>query len=57
VRFFHNHGLLSVSDRPVWRVIRGGSHRYVDRLVAGHRDRIRLNTRCTGSAAIPATSN
>jgi len=43
VRFFHNHGLLSLSDRPAWRVIKGGSQRYVERLVAGHRDRIRLN--------------
>jgi len=43
VRFFHNHGLLQVSDRPAWRVIRGGSHRYVEKLVAAHHDRIRLN--------------
>ena len=43
VRFFHNHGLLSISDRPRWRVIVGGSQRYVDKLVAGHRHRIRLN--------------
>lgn len=44
VRFFQNHGLLSVNDRPVWRVITGGSNRYVEKLVADHRDRIRLNT-------------
>ncbi len=44
VRFFHNHGLLSVDDRPAWRVIKGGSHRYVEKLVAGHLDRVRLNT-------------
>ncbi len=43
VRFFHNHGLLQVSDRPAWRVIQGGSQRYVEKLVAAHRDRIRLN--------------
>lgn len=43
VRFFHNHGLLSIRNRPVWRVIRGGSREYVRKLVAGHRDRIRLN--------------
>ncbi len=42
VRFFHNHGMLSVNDRPVWRVIRGGSKQYVERLTAGFRDRIRL---------------
>ncbi|MGB5487692.1 MAG: FAD-dependent oxidoreductase [Lysobacterales bacterium] len=43
IRFFQNHGMLSVNDRPVWRVIKGGSNRYVEKLVAGHRDRIRLN--------------
>jgi predicted NAD/FAD-binding protein len=44
VRFLHNHGMLSVNDRPVWRVIRGGSARYVERLVAPFRSRIRLNS-------------
>jgi predicted NAD/FAD-binding protein len=44
VRFFHNHGMLSVNDRPVWRVIRGGSREYVKKLTAGHAGRIRLNT-------------
>jgi len=43
VRFFINHGLLSVSDRPTWRVIEGGSNRYVEKLVEAHRDRIHLN--------------
>jgi len=44
VRFFANHGLLQLRDRPVWRVIKGGSREYVQKLVAGHRDRIRLNS-------------
>lgn len=44
VRFFANHGLLQLRERPVWRVIRGGSRAYVDKLVVGHRDRIRLNS-------------
>ena len=44
VRFFHNHGMLSVNSRPQWRAIRGGSARYVDKLVAPFRHRIRLNT-------------
>lgn len=47
VRFFDNHGLLQLKDRPVWRVITGGSRCYVDKLVAGHRDRIRLNAPVT----------
>lgn len=44
VRFFENHGLLDTSNRPTWRVICGGSSSYLDKLIAGHRDRIRLNT-------------
>ena len=44
VRFFHNHGMLSVDARPQWRVIRGGSARYVEKLTAPFRDRIRRHT-------------
>lgn len=44
VRFFRNHGLLQLKDRPIWHVISGGSREYVRKLVAGHRDRIRLST-------------
>ena len=43
VRFFKNHGLLSVRDRPQWRVISGGSRSYVEVLVAPFREHIRLN--------------
>jgi uncharacterized protein len=38
VRFFQNHGLLSLSDRPEWRTVDGGSHRYVARVVADLKD-------------------
>lgn len=44
VRFFHHHGMLTVNDRPQWRVIKGGSIRYVEALTASFRERIRLNT-------------
>jgi predicted NAD/FAD-binding protein len=47
VRFFQNHGLLSINGAPEWRVIKGGSARYVEKLVAGHRDRIRTNAAVT----------
>jgi len=43
IRFFRNHGLLSIDDRPQWRVIEGGSREYVRKLVAGFADRIRLD--------------
>lgn len=42
VRFFKNHGLLSVNDRPQWRVIEGGSSAYLQPLVAKFEDKIRL---------------
>ncbi|MEO6677058.1 MAG: FAD-dependent oxidoreductase [Pseudomonas sp.] len=43
VRFFKNHGLLSISNRPQWCVIEGGSSAYVAPLTASFKDRIRLN--------------
>ncbi|MBU1331358.1 MAG: FAD-dependent oxidoreductase [Gammaproteobacteria bacterium] len=43
VRFFKNHGLLSVSDRPQWCVVEGGSRGYVAPLTASFKERIRLN--------------
>ncbi len=44
VQFFKNHGMLSVSERPQWRVVRGGSQRYMQALTRGFRDRIRVRT-------------
>lgn len=42
LRFCKNHGLLSVNDRPQWRVIAGGSRSYVAPLTSGFAERIRL---------------
>ncbi|MGD2046008.1 MAG: FAD-dependent oxidoreductase [Gemmatimonadota bacterium] len=44
VRFFENHGMLTVNDQPEWRVISGGSARYVEALVAAFQDRIRTSS-------------
>ena len=46
--FFENHGMLQVNDRPVWRVIRGGSARYVEALTAPFKGQIRLQTPVRG---------
>ncbi len=43
VRFFKNHGMLSVDDRPTWRVISGGSDTYIDAITKGFSDRVLLN--------------
>jgi predicted NAD/FAD-binding protein len=42
VRFFSNHGLLEPKGGIRWRVVCGGSARYVERLVAPFRERIHL---------------
>jgi predicted NAD/FAD-binding protein len=47
VRFFKNHGLLSVSDRPQWCVIEGGSSSYVAPLTESFKQHIRLNCAVT----------
>jgi len=43
VRFCENHGLLQISDRPVWRTVRGGSREYVRRLSRGFAHRFLLD--------------
>ncbi|WP_122462661.1 NAD(P)/FAD-dependent oxidoreductase [Pseudomonas viridiflava] len=43
VRFFKNHGLLSVTNRPQWCVIEGGSRSYIEPLTASFREKIRLS--------------
>ena len=43
-KFFLNHGLLSVNNRPQWYVIKGGSNNYVKKLIKSFKDRIR--TKC-----------
>jgi predicted NAD/FAD-binding protein len=43
IRFFRNHGLLNIRNRPQWRFIRGGSRQYIDPLSAPYRQGIRLN--------------
>lgn len=42
VEFFRNHGMLLPKDRPQWRVIEGGSHRYVEKLADPLWPRVRL---------------
>jgi predicted NAD/FAD-binding protein len=44
LEFFDNHGMLALRDRPEWRVVSGGSHRYVQAMTAPWADRIRLAT-------------
>jgi len=46
-RFFHNHGLLKLTDRPQWHTIAGGARQYVEVLLSqlrGRGARVRLNS-------------
>lgn len=44
VEFFHNHGMLSVSEKPQWRVLTGGSFQYVKKFQKIFRGEIKLTT-------------
>jgi len=45
VRFFKNHGLLSIKNRPQWRVICGGSASYLKPLTASLSENIRTGVK------------
>lgn len=53
IRFFKSHGLLSLTGRPQWRTVDGGSREYVYRLTAPYSDRIRFG----GVRSIQRTPN
>jgi predicted NAD/FAD-binding protein len=46
-QFFTNHRFLDILGQPEWRVVRGGSKTYVDKLTASFRDRIRVSSPVT----------
>ena len=43
IRFFKNHGLLQIFNRPQWFVIKGGSKSYVQKIVEGFKEKIFLS--------------
>ena len=54
VRFFKNHGLLQVKNRPQWRVLKGGSQSYLAPLCAPFEANIRTN--CSVTAVVRDTN-
>ena len=42
LRFFANHGLLTVNDHPVWRTVQGGSKHYVTKVAQALGERLLL---------------
>ena len=43
VRFFNNHGLLTVNDQPQWYTVKGGSREYVKRVSAPFSEHVKRN--------------
>jgi predicted NAD/FAD-binding protein len=44
IRFFANHGMLTVTNSPQWRTVAGGSREYVARIAAGLGDSVHAGT-------------
>lgn len=44
-RFFHNHGLMKLWNRPQWLTVRGGSHQYVKAFRRRFQGEVRLRAR------------
>ena len=44
LKFFLNHGLLDIKNRPQWYAVKGGSKTYIDPMTSGFKDQIRLST-------------
>ena len=44
LKFFLNHGLLDITNRPQWYVLAGGSHAYIKPMTEPFHDKILLNT-------------
>ena len=43
LRFFENHGLLTINDHPQWYTVTGGSREYIKKITASYKDDIRLS--------------
>lgn len=61
VRFFHNHGLLTVTNQPQWYTLKGGSHSYLVPLTREFADDIHVNCPVnrierTGQGAVISTT-
>lgn len=45
VRFFVNHGLFLIKNRPQWWTVKGGSQQYVEKISTDFKEKIRLKTK------------
>ena len=44
IKFFYNHGMLELTNRPNWWVIKNGSSEYIKKIIIGFEDKIHLST-------------
>jgi predicted NAD/FAD-binding protein len=44
IRFFQNHGLLTVTDQPQWYTVSGGSIEYIKKITANFQNKIKLSS-------------
>ena len=47
IRFFENHGLLTITDHPQWYTVKNGSREYIKRLTEKFADDIFINSKVT----------
>ena len=43
IKFFYNHGMLELTNRPNWWVIKNGSSEYIKKITIGFKDKIHLS--------------
>lgn len=48
IRFFLNHGMMTITGRGLWRTVEGGSRAYVAKLSAAYRGEVRKGVRVAG---------
>ena len=53
IRFFANHGLLSIKNRPVWRTVTGGSRSYVSAVTKTLPESMRLGCAVASVTRLP----
>ena len=44
IKFFYNHGMLEIMNRPKWWVIKNGSSAYINKVIKGFENKINLST-------------
>lgn len=53
LKFFDNHGLLNITNRPQWHTLINGSSSYIEPLTRSYKNSIRLNNHVQEVAKVP----